>query len=245
MTVDFSGQYQSRVIRRVHLTSSHPSGAYSGKILLGEINDGVLCALEAYSETAAELVNTRNQKRGPGTQNCHDWATAIVRSLEDAMLLPQVSQVTSNNFPVRVTKLWLVGSGRPCREMSAAWLSRSLNYLQLPIVLYPYCLTAASGLITLLGSWDNVVSSLGFMALSYLVYPKACCCTVNSALLMFYTYWHSTYYPLWLCIYRIPPISMFHLSDLAGSLYHIYGFKLQDSRASCKSAICGLDYFKV
>ncbi|KAI1797673.1 hypothetical protein LXA43DRAFT_981522 [Ganoderma leucocontextum] len=89
VTVDFAGLYQSRVIRRVHLTSNHPSGAYTGKILLGEINDGVLCALEAYSETAAELVNSRNHKRGPDTQNCHDWATTIVRSLEDSMLLPQ------------------------------------------------------------------------------------------------------------------------------------------------------------
>lgn len=103
--MDSTGLYQSRVIRRVHLTSNHPSGAYSGKILLGEINDGVLSALEAYSETAAELVNSRNHKRGPGTQNCHDWATAIVRSLEDSMLLPQVSQMTLDDLPVSMTEL--------------------------------------------------------------------------------------------------------------------------------------------
>ena len=93
--IDLSGYYQSRVTRRVHLTSNHPSGAYSGKILLGEINDNVLCSLEAYSETAAELVNSRNRKRGPGSQTCHDWAIIIVRSLEDSMLLPQVSPTTS------------------------------------------------------------------------------------------------------------------------------------------------------
>ncbi len=90
VTMDFTGRYQSRVVRRVHLTSNHPLGAYGGKILLGEVNDGVLCSLEAYSDTAAELVNTYNRKRGQGTSNCHDWATIIVRSLEDAMLLPQV-----------------------------------------------------------------------------------------------------------------------------------------------------------
>ena len=88
--LDFTGRYQSRVIRRVHLTSNHPSGAYGGKLLLGEVSDGVLCALEAYSDTAAELVNTHNRKRGQGSSNCQDWATIIVRSLEDAMLLPQV-----------------------------------------------------------------------------------------------------------------------------------------------------------
>lgn len=91
VTIDVTGRYQARVVRRVHLTSNHPSGAYSGKILLGEVNDGVLCSLEAYSDTAAELVNTHNRKRGQGTSGCHDWATIIVRSLEDAMLLPQAS----------------------------------------------------------------------------------------------------------------------------------------------------------
>lgn len=89
---EYSGYYKSRVIRRVHLTSNHPSGAYGGRILLGEINDNVLCSLEAYSDTAAELVNSQNRKRGQDSANCHDWALIIVRSLEDAMLLPQVSR---------------------------------------------------------------------------------------------------------------------------------------------------------
>ena len=57
---------------------------------MGEINDSVLSSLEAYSETAAELVNARNRKRGQGTLGVHDWATFIVRSLEDSMLLPKV-----------------------------------------------------------------------------------------------------------------------------------------------------------
>ncbi len=92
VTMDITGRYQSRVVRRVHLTGNHPSGAYGGKILLGEVNDGVLCALEAYSESAAELVNTHDRKRGAESSNCHDWATIIVRSLEDAMLLPKVCQ---------------------------------------------------------------------------------------------------------------------------------------------------------
>ncbi|KAI0670120.1 hypothetical protein C8Q78DRAFT_1070520 [Trametes maxima] len=86
---EFDGYYKSRVIRRVHLTSNHPSGTYGGRILLGEVNDNVLRTLEAYSDTAAELVNSQNRKRGQGSANCHDWALIIVRSLEDAMLLPQ------------------------------------------------------------------------------------------------------------------------------------------------------------
>ena len=120
--VDFTGQYQPRVIRRVRLTSNHPSGAYSGKILLGEINDNVLCSLEAYSETAAELVNTRNRKRGPGTQTCHDWATIIVRSLEDAMLLPQVSPVTPDGL-AEILKILVLGRVGPRRKMSSQRLN--------------------------------------------------------------------------------------------------------------------------
>ncbi|KAI0824125.1 hypothetical protein BC628DRAFT_1489531 [Trametes gibbosa] len=86
---EFTGYYKSRVIRRVHLTSNHPSGAYGGRILLGEVNDSVLCSLEAYSDTAADLVNSQNRKHGQESANCHNWAQVIVRSLEDAMLLPQ------------------------------------------------------------------------------------------------------------------------------------------------------------
>jgi len=83
------GRYQPRVVRRVHLTSKHGSSQYGGKLLLGEINDQVLGALEMYSETAAELVNSHNKKRGVNESTCHDWAIIIVRSLEDALLLPR------------------------------------------------------------------------------------------------------------------------------------------------------------
>ncbi|KAI8995331.1 hypothetical protein BD414DRAFT_520614 [Trametes punicea] len=96
---DNAGQYQSRVVRRVHLTSNHPSGAYGGRILLGEINDNVLRSLEAYSDTAAELVNSQNRKCGQNRSNCHDWALIIVRSLEDAMLLPQGSLARLDKCP--------------------------------------------------------------------------------------------------------------------------------------------------
>ncbi|CCM02195.1 uncharacterized protein FIBRA_04275 [Fibroporia radiculosa] len=84
------GRYQPRVVRRVHLTSKHGTTPYAGKLLLGEINDQVLGALEMYSETATELVNSHNKKRGANESTCHDWAIIIVRSLEDALLLPVV-----------------------------------------------------------------------------------------------------------------------------------------------------------
>ncbi|KAH9921959.1 uncharacterized protein BXZ73DRAFT_51483 [Epithele typhae] len=87
--VDFTGRYDSRVTRRVPLTGNHPSGPYGGKILLGQVNDNVLRSLEAYSDTAVELVNSHNRKRGPGSSSCHHWAIIIVRSLEDALLLPK------------------------------------------------------------------------------------------------------------------------------------------------------------
>ncbi|KAI9057192.1 hypothetical protein FKP32DRAFT_1584360 [Trametes sanguinea] len=96
---DNTGEYRSRVTRRVHLTSNHPTGAYGGRMLLGEINDNVLRSLEAYSETAAELVNSQNRKRGQNSSNCHDWAHVIVRSLEDAMLLPQGSLARVEKCP--------------------------------------------------------------------------------------------------------------------------------------------------
>jgi len=83
------GSFQPRVVRRVHLTSKHGHSSYAGKLLLGEINDQVLGALEMYSETAAELVNSHNKKRGGNESTCHDWAIIIVRSLEDALLLPR------------------------------------------------------------------------------------------------------------------------------------------------------------
>ncbi|PCH33434.1 hypothetical protein WOLCODRAFT_86768 [Wolfiporia cocos MD-104 SS10] len=83
------GRYQTRVVRRVHLTGKHGASSYVGKLLLGQINDQVLCALEMYSDTAAELVNSHNKKRGTNESTCHDWAVIIVRSLEDALLLPR------------------------------------------------------------------------------------------------------------------------------------------------------------
>lgn len=86
-----AAHYQPRVVRRVHLTSKHGNTPYAGKLLLGEINDQVLGALEMYSETATELVNSHTKKRGIHELACHDWAIIIVRSLEDALLLPRVS----------------------------------------------------------------------------------------------------------------------------------------------------------
>lgn len=84
-----AAHYQPRVVRRVHLTSKHGNTPYAGKLLLGEINDQVLGALEMYSETATELVNSHTKKRGIHELACHDWAIIIVRSLEDALLLPR------------------------------------------------------------------------------------------------------------------------------------------------------------
>ncbi|KAH9947655.1 hypothetical protein B0H21DRAFT_737437 [Amylocystis lapponica] len=84
---DAAGQFLPKVVRRVHLTRDHLQ-PYAGKMLLGEIVDSVLSALELYSETAVELINAQNQKRG-SQSNCQDWAIIIIRSLEDALLLPQ------------------------------------------------------------------------------------------------------------------------------------------------------------
>ncbi|KAL6304221.1 hypothetical protein BKA93DRAFT_784417 [Sparassis latifolia] len=84
-----AGGYKSKVTRRVRLTSGHGASPYSGKILLGEIIDPVLGALEMYSETATDLVNSHNQKRDAREYNSQDWAIIIIRSLEDALLLPQ------------------------------------------------------------------------------------------------------------------------------------------------------------
>ena len=106
------GQFVPTVVRRVHLTGTHGHQPYDGKLLLGEINDSVLGALEMYGESAAELVNSQNRKRGGlGESNCQvrapglcvcscsvptwdtmleqDWAIIIIRSLEDSLLLPR------------------------------------------------------------------------------------------------------------------------------------------------------------
>lgn len=64
------GQFLPGVVRRVHLTGTHGHQAYDGKLLLGEITDSVLGALEMYSESATELVNSQNRKRGLGESNC-------------------------------------------------------------------------------------------------------------------------------------------------------------------------------
>lgn len=84
------------MVRRVHLSSKHGHIAFGGKLLLGEITDQVLVSLEMYSETAAELVNAHNRKRGAHESTCHDWAIIIVRSLEDALLLPVVSSISAH-----------------------------------------------------------------------------------------------------------------------------------------------------
>jgi len=88
ITGDSPVRYQPKVVRRVHIVSDHGTMPFDGKILLGEITDNVLGALEMYSETAAELVNNHNRKSGRADYGCHNWATIIVRSLEDALLLP-------------------------------------------------------------------------------------------------------------------------------------------------------------
>ncbi|CAL1696501.1 unnamed protein product [Somion occarium] len=83
------GQFQPSVVRRVHLTGTHGAQSYEGKLLLGEVPDSVVGAMEMYSESATDLVNTKNRKRGVGESNCQDWTMIIVRSLEDAQLLPK------------------------------------------------------------------------------------------------------------------------------------------------------------
>lgn len=64
------GQFAPSVVRRVHLTGTHGNQAYDGKLLLGEITDSVVGALEMYSESSVEIVNSRNRKRGLGEANC-------------------------------------------------------------------------------------------------------------------------------------------------------------------------------
>lgn len=64
------GQFSPSVVRRVHLTGTHGHQAHDGKLLLGEITDSVVGALEMYSESSVELVNSRNRKRGLGESNC-------------------------------------------------------------------------------------------------------------------------------------------------------------------------------
>lgn len=79
----------------MHITSNHGAAHYGGKLLLGKVIDSVLGALEMYSESAVELVNAHNRKRGTGESSSQDWAIIIIRSLEDARLLPQVRLVIS------------------------------------------------------------------------------------------------------------------------------------------------------
>ncbi|KAI0786028.1 hypothetical protein C8Q75DRAFT_773805 [Abortiporus biennis] len=83
------GQFIPNVVRRVHLMAAHGDQAYDGKLLLGEVIDNVVATLEMYAESATALINSRNRKIGVGDSNCQDWAIMIVRSLEDAQLLPR------------------------------------------------------------------------------------------------------------------------------------------------------------
>ena len=65
------GQFVPSVVRRVHLTGTHGAQAYDGKVLLGEITDNVVGALEMYGESAVEIINSNNRKRGGlGESNC-------------------------------------------------------------------------------------------------------------------------------------------------------------------------------
>lgn len=83
------GQFHPNVVRRHHLTGMQGPHTYDGKYLLGEIFDNVVGALEMYAESAAEMINSHNRKCGVGESNCQDWVIIIVRSLEDAHLLPK------------------------------------------------------------------------------------------------------------------------------------------------------------
>jgi len=93
------GQFMPNVLRRVHLMSTYGDQAYEGKVLLGEIIDNVVGALEMYGESAAEMVNSNNRKRGIGESNCQDWAIMIIRSLEDAALLPRGTVAKAERCP--------------------------------------------------------------------------------------------------------------------------------------------------
>ena len=83
------GQFAPNVARRVLLMGTQGPHSYEGKLLLGEIFDNIIGALEMYSESAVDIVNTNNRRRGIGDSNCQDWVLIIVRSLEDAHWLPK------------------------------------------------------------------------------------------------------------------------------------------------------------
>lgn len=116
------GQFVPSVVRRVHLTGTHGHQAYDGRLLLGEITDKVVGALQMYGESSVDLVNSQNRKRGLGESNCQvssavavrgraftsithrlhlsqDWAIIIVRSLEDSQLLPPGTLARVENCP--------------------------------------------------------------------------------------------------------------------------------------------------
>ena len=89
--------------------SNHGAARYGGKLLLGQVTDSVLGALEMYSESAVELVNAHNRKRGTGEASSQDWAIIIIRSLEDSLLLPKVRPMRIGpSFPSRVYSQWTV-----------------------------------------------------------------------------------------------------------------------------------------
>lgn len=73
------GQFVPSVVRRVHLTGTHGHQGYDGKLLLGEITDKVVGALQMYGESSVELVNSQNRKRGLGESNCQVSNTVVLR----------------------------------------------------------------------------------------------------------------------------------------------------------------------
>lgn len=69
-------------------------------MLLGEIIDDVIKVMEEYGNTATEIVNSTNESRaGSGDLNCQDWILIIVRSLEDAGLLPNGALKRAKDCP--------------------------------------------------------------------------------------------------------------------------------------------------
>ena len=63
------GQFVPSVVRRVHLTGTHGHQAYDGKLLLGEITDSVVGALEMYERQGMRRGDTKNQPVRWGRQS--------------------------------------------------------------------------------------------------------------------------------------------------------------------------------
>jgi hypothetical protein len=98
---DGSAQYTTEVNRAVELRDQRSRHEpYHGRLLLGEIIDDVIKMMEEYTNTATEIVNSTNQVRGGvGDLNSQDWILIIVRSLEDARLLPRGSLKRARDCP--------------------------------------------------------------------------------------------------------------------------------------------------